>query len=250
MKAILEYEAAMNAFAFHRALQAVWDFIAQMNKCIDVMAPWELAKKNANRKQLEVVMVNLLKGLRVIAGLIYPVMPATAETMQKHLGLDHEAEFYTLDRLKQWNGLAPETRILKTVRLFPRIDLKKDKPATMPSAAAAETKPAFKPQVTIEDFAKIDLRVATVVKAEAVPRADKLLRLDIDLGERRTIVAGLAGNYTPEELEGKQIIVVANLKPAKIMGILSNGMLLAAAGENGVCIATPERKMKPGTPLT
>ncbi len=250
MKAILEYEAAMNAFAFHRALQAVWDFIAQMNKCIDVMAPWELAKKNANRKQLDVVMVNLLKGLRVIAGLIYPVMPATAETMQKHLGLDPEAEFYTLDRLKQWNGLPPDTRILKTVSLFPRIDLKKGKPATMPSPAAAETRPAFKSQVTLEDFAKIDLRVATVVKAEAVPRADKLLRLDIDVGERRTIVAGLAGSYTPEELEGKQIIVVANLKPAKIMGILSNGMLLAAAGETGVCIATPERKMKPGTPLT
>jgi len=249
MKAVLEYEAAMNAFAFHRALQAVWDFIAQMNKCIDVMAPWELAKKSASRKQLEVVMVNLLEGLRVIAGLIYPVMPATAETMQKHLGLDPEADFYTLDRLKQWNGLPPETRILKTVSLFPRIDLKKGKPAAMPSTAAAETKPAFKSQVTIEDFAKIDLRVATVVKAEAVPRANKLLRLEIDLGERRTIVAGIAGSYTPEELEGKQIIVVANLKPAKIMGILSNGMLLAAAGETGLCIATPERKMKPGTQL-
>jgi methionyl-tRNA synthetase len=249
MKAVLEYETTMNAFAFHRALQAVWDFIAQMNKCIDVMAPWELAKKNASRKQLEVVMVNLLEGLRVIAGLIYPVMPATAETMQKHLGLDPEAEFYTLDRLKQWNGLPPDTRILKTVSLFPRIDLKKGQPAAMPSTAAAETKPAFKPQVTIEDFAKIDLRVATVVKAEAVPRANKLLRLEIDLGERRTIVAGIAGSYTPEELEGKQIIVVANLKPAKIMGILSNGMLLAVVGETGVCIATPERKMKPGTQL-
>jgi methionyl-tRNA synthetase len=249
MKAILEYEATMNAFAFHRALQAVCDFIAQMNKCIDVMAPWELAKKNASRKQLEVVIYNLLEGLRIIAGLIYPVMPATAETMQKHLGLDPEAEFYTLDRLKQWNGLPPGTRILKTVSLFPRIDLKKGQPAAMPSTAAAETKPAFKPQVTIEDFAKIDLRVATVVKAEAVPRANKLLRLEIDLGDRRTIVAGIAESYTPEELEGKQIIVVANLKPAKIMGILSNGMLLAVVGETGVCIATPERKMKPGTQL-
>lgn len=249
MKAVLEYETTMNAFAFHRALQAVWNFIAQMNKCIDVMAPWELAKKNASRKQLEVVMVNLLEGLRVISGLIYPVMPAAAETMQKHLGLDPEAEFYTLDRLKQWNGLPPETRLLKTVSLFPRIDLKKGKPAAMPSTAAAETKPAFKPQVTIEDFAKIDLRVATVVKAEAVPRANKLLRLEIDLSERRTIVAGIAESYTPEELEGKQIIVVANLKPAKIMGIQSNGMLLAVVGETGVCIATPERKMKPGTQL-
>jgi methionyl-tRNA synthetase len=249
LKAVGDYAAAMNAFAFHRALQAVWDFIAQMNKCIDVMAPWELAKKNASRKQLEAVIYNLLEGLRVISGLIYPVMPATAETMQKHLGLDPAAEFYTLDRLKQWNGLAPGTRVLKTISLFPRIDLGKDKPAAASAAAAAETSPAFKPQVSIEEFAKIDLRVATVIKAEAVPRAQKLLRLEIDLGERRTIVAGIAGSYTPEDLEGKQIIVVANLKPAKIMGILSNGMLLAAAGETGLSVVTPERKMKPGTQL-
>ena len=242
-------QRAMDEFAFHRALQAVWEFIAHMNKCIDVMAPWELAKNKTSRKQLEAVMCNLLEGLRIISGLIYPVMPATADTMHKHLGLDPETPFYTLDRLKQWNGLPPETRILKTVILFPRIDLKKGKTASMPSTAATETKPAFKPQVTIEDFAKIDLRVATVVKAEAVPRANKLLRLEIDLGERRTIVAGIAESYTPEELEGKQIIVVANLKPAKIMGILSNGMLLAVVGETGVSIATPERKMKPGTQL-
>ncbi|MDZ7579078.1 MAG: methionine--tRNA ligase [Deltaproteobacteria bacterium] len=249
LEAVGDYAAAMNAFAFHRALQAVWDFIAQMNKCIDVMAPWELAKKNASRKQLEAVIYNLLEGLRVISGLIYPVMPATAETMQKHLGLDPAAEFYTLDRLKHWNGLAPGTRVLKTVSLFPRIDLGKDKPAAASAAASAETSPAFKPQVSIEEFAKIDLRVATVIKAEAVPRAQKLLRLEIDLGERRTIVAGIAGSYTPEDLEGKQIIVVANLKPAKIMGILSNGMLLAAAGETGLSVVTPERKMKPGTQL-
>ncbi|MFO7685326.1 MAG: methionine--tRNA ligase [Desulfobacterales bacterium] len=249
LKAVGDYAAAMNAFAFHRALQAVWDFIAQMNKCIDVMAPWELAKKNASRKQLEAVIYNLLEGLRVISGLIYPVMPATAETMQKHLGLDPSAEFYTLDRLKQWNGLAPGTRVLKTISLFPRIDLGKDKPAAASAASSAETSPAFKPQVSIEEFAKIDLRVATVIKAEAVPRAQKLLRLEIDLGERRTIVAGIAGSYTPEDLEGKQIIVVANLKPAKIMGILSNGMLLAAAGETGLSVVTPERKMKPGTQL-
>ncbi|MFZ0131665.1 MAG: methionine--tRNA ligase subunit beta, partial [Desulfobacterales bacterium] len=247
LKTVGDYEAAMEAFAFHRALQAIWDFIAQMNKCIDVMAPWELAKKSAGRKQLEAVIYNLLEGLRIIAGLVYPVMPATAETMQKHLGLDPAAEFYRLERLKRWNGLAPGTRILKTVSLFPRIDPARDRPA--PSTTGPEPKPLFKPQVSIDDFAKIDLRVATIIKAEAVPRANKLLRLEIDLGERRTIVAGIAGSYTPEELAGKQVIVVANLKPAKIMGILSNGMLLAAVGDSGTSIATPERKMAPGTPL-
>jgi methionyl-tRNA synthetase len=106
-----------------------------------------------------------------------------------------------------------------------------------------------KPQISIEEFSKVDLRVATVIKAEAVPRAKKLIKLDIDVGEQRTIVAGIAGSYKPEELVGKQIVVVANLKPAKIMGILSNGMLLAAVGEKGTSIITPSRKMAPGTRL-
>jgi methionyl-tRNA synthetase len=138
---------------------------------------------------------------------------------------------------------------LKTVILFPRIDPKK--PGTDAALSISDSKdiPDHKHQISIEDFAKIDLRVATVIKAEAVPRAKKLIKLDIDVGERRTIVAGIAGSYTPEELQGKQIVVVANLKPAKIMGILSNGMLLAAVGESGTSIVMPNRKMKPGTRL-
>jgi methionyl-tRNA synthetase len=244
-----EYETAMNAFAFHRALAAVWDFISQMNKCIDVMAPWALAKKTASRKQLEAVVYNLLEGLRVIGGLIYPVMPSTAETMHRHLGLDPDGDFYRLEHLRRWHGLRPQTRLLKTVSLFPRVVSDTDKAARPPAREAAEPSPVFKPEVSIEEFAKVDLRVATVVKAEAVPKTDKLLRLEIDLGERRTIVAGIAGSYAPGDLEGKQIIVVANLKPAKIMGILSSGMLLAAVEGSGASIATLERRVEPGTQL-
>jgi len=249
MKAVAEYEKEMAEFGFNRALQAIWEFISRMNKYIDVMAPWELAKKPSSRKQLEAVIYNLLEGLRVVAGLIYPVMPSSAGTMQKHLGLDPEAAFYTLDRLKTWRSIPPGTQLLKTISLFPRIDVNKNAsraPAASDSPAGKET---GKPEITIEEFARVDLRVATVVKAEAVPRAKKLLKLEIDLGQKRTIVAGIAASYSPEELVGKQIIVVANLKPAKIMGILSNGMLLAAVDKQETTLATLDGKVKPGTAL-
>ncbi len=243
------YEAAMASFGFNRALQATWDFIGRMNKYIDVMAPWELAKKDSSRKQLEVVIYNLLEGLRIISGLIYPVMPQTAETMQKHLGLDPSEAFYTLDTLKSWGQLTPGTRLLKSIILFPRIEVKKSSQPATEEGTPETGKSDRLPEIGIDEFARVDLRVATVVKAEAVPRAKKLLKLEIELDEKRTVVAGIAGNYEPSELIGKQIIVVANLKPAKIMGILSNGMLLAAVDKDRVTLATLDRPVKPGTRL-
>ena len=107
----------------------------------------------------------------------------------------------------------------------------------------------IKPEITLEEFNKIDLRVATVIHAETLPRAKKLLKLEIDMGERRTIVAGISETYSPEDLEGKQVVVVANLKPAKLMGILSNGMLLAAVEKDSSAVATLDKKVKPGTSL-
>ena len=108
----------------------------------------------------------------------------------------------------------------------------------------------IKPVIDIETFSRIDLRVATILKAEAVPKASRLLRLEVDLGERRTIVSGIAGSYAPEELVGKQVIVVANLKPAKLMGVISQGMLLAASEGKAVTVATLDQPVKPGTMLT
>ncbi len=249
MRTIAEFEQSMETFEFHKALAALWGFIGRMNKYVDVTAPWVLAKKKSSRKQLEAVIYNLLEGLRIISGLIYPVMPGTAATMQKHLGLDATTPFYHLDRLKKWKGLAPGTNIPKSVILFPRID-----PAqtTLDNPAQQGSRPAggdIKPEITIEDFTKIDLRVATIMRAEPIPRAKKLLKLEVDLGQKRTIVAGIAEDYSPEELIGKQIIIVANLKPAKLMGILSNGMLLAAVNPKGVTLATLDKEVEPGTPL-
>jgi methionyl-tRNA synthetase len=175
LSCIAEYENFMASFAFHKAITAVWEFISHLNKYIDLTAPWVLAKKKSTRKQLQVVIYNLLEGLRIISGLIYPVMPDTSATMQRHLGLDPEKPFYHLDLLRAFKSLAPGTQIRKSVSLFPRIDSKKKD--TPPQAAhdndGVSAPPAIKPMITIEEFGRLDLRVATVIGAEAVPRAKK-----------------------------------------------------------------------------
>jgi methionyl-tRNA synthetase len=253
--AIDHYETAMAHFAFHKGLIAVWEFINQMNKVIDVAAPWELAKQKACRPELEAVLYQLLEGLRIVSGLIYPVMPETARKMQAHLGLSPDAPFYRFETLRAWKTLPPGVQLPKSTRLFPRIDPDTVKTGaaggggTAADTEAAQTAP-LKPVIDIETFAKIDLRVATVVKAEPVPKARKLLKLEVDMGEKRTIVSGISESYQPDELVGKQVIIVANLKPAKLMGVLSQGMLLAAAEEKAVTVATLDKAVKPGTMLS
>jgi methionyl-tRNA synthetase len=247
--AITDYEQFMQSFQFHNALQAVWKFIGKMNKYVDVTAPWELAKKKSSRKQLQAVLRNLLEGLRIISGLIYPVMPDTAVKMQKHLGLDPQAPFYLLNQLKKWKVIKPGTQLPKSIVLFPRIE-RPDKTADQKGKAETGAEhPAFKPEITLEEFSKLDLRVATVIHAARIPRAKKVLKLEVDLGQKRTIVAGIAENYTPEELVGKQVIIVANLKPVKLMGIVSKGMLIAAVDDSGPTLATLDKPVDPGTPL-
>jgi methionyl-tRNA synthetase len=209
-----------------------------------------MAKNKACSKQLEAVIYNLLEGLRIISGLIYPVMPDTAMNMQKHLGLAGDDAFYRLERLNSWRGLNPGVALRKSVSLFPRIDIDKQPSQDHEKTGHPKMDKPIKAEITIDEFAKIDLRVATVVSAQAVPRAKKLLQLEVDLGETRTIVSGIAGSYTSEELVGKQVIVVANLKPAKLMGVLSKGMLIAATDDKGVTIATLDRSIAPGTPLS
>jgi methionyl-tRNA synthetase len=246
-KSIEDYEPAMRNFAFHKGLLAIWDFINQMNKYIDVTAPWELAKQKTTKKQLETAIYQLLEGLRIVSGLIYPIMPDTAVTMQKHLGQNSEEPFYMLERLRSWKTLAPGTQLPKTITLFPRVELKKEA-APAPEPPKAEMIP-IKPEITLEMFSQIDLRVATVLEAEAIPKAKKLLKLTVDMGEKRTVVAGIAVNYAPQDLIGKQVLILANLKPAKLMGIVSEGMILAATDDKGCAVATFDRNVVPGTPL-
>jgi len=249
-KTVAEFEMAMDEFSFNRAMMIVWEFINVLNKYIDTTAPWVLAKKKSSQKQLEAVIYNLLEGLRIISGLIYPVMPETAIKMQQHLGMDSTLPFYAIERLKVWRLTEAGTQLPKSIVLFPRIDHKKGTPVAVSDREETPPVSKLKPEITIEDFTKVDLRVATVIKAEVVPRAKKLLQLEIDMGTGRTIVSGIALHYAPEALIGKQVIVVANLKPAKLMGILSEGMLLAAVDETGPTIATLDRAVKPGTRLS
>ncbi len=247
LTAVEDFEKEMETFAFHKALEAVWVFIGSMNKYIDVTAPWVLAKKKAAKKQLQTIIYNLLEGLRIISGLIYPVMPDTALLMQKHLGMDVSEPFFTLDRLYTWKRLEPGTKLLKSITLFPRIDLKKIKAEIKREAEADDRVFEIKPEITFEELAKIDFKVGTVIHAERIPKAKKLLKLEVDIGEKRIIVAGISESYSPDDLTGKQVLIAANLKPAKIMGVLSNGMLLAAVDDKGCSIATFDKKMKPGT---
>jgi methionyl-tRNA synthetase len=250
LKTIDKFEKNMEAFAFHKSLIAIWELIGRMNKYIDLTTPWVLAKKKSSRKQLEVVIYNLLESLRIISGLIYPIMPGTAEIMQKHLGMNPQKPFYHLDTLKTWKTILPGTNLPKSITLFPRIDLKKDDGPSSGVRNLVSELPAIKPEINLETLNKVDLRVATVVRAEAVPRSKKLLKLEVDMGKRRTIVAGISEDYAPEDLVGKQVIIVANLKPAKLMGILSKGMLLAATDGDRCTVATLDKKVKQGTPLS
>lgn len=249
-EAIHAFSAGMENFEFSKGLAAVWEYIGKMNKFVDSAAPWELAKQESGRRQLETVICNLLEGLRVVSGLIYPVMPDTASTMQKHLGQDPDRPFYLIDELYKWGVITPGTKMPKAVSLFPRID-----PETIFKEPAGdgnqnEEKSLTEPEIELDDFARIDLRAATVISAEKIAKADKLLKLEVDLGfERRTLVAGIAQFYTPEELTGKTVIVLANLKPAKLMGVRSQGMVLAAVDEENGAVAVLDRHIPAGTRL-
>lgn len=242
-----QYRKYMTNFEFHKALITVWELISDMNKYIDTNAPWTLAKSEdaAACRQLGAVMYNLLEGLRIVAGLVYPVMPETAAKMHQHLGYaDASAKFWLLTNLS-WGGISAGQTLPKAITLFPRIEIKPKEDEPEPERKLSD----LKPEITIDDFAKVDLRVGTVLAAEKVPKANKLLKLKVDIGEVREVVAGVAQRYEPQDLIGKQIVLVANLKPAKLMGILSNGMLLAATDEHGPQVATFNNLVPNGTPL-
>jgi methionyl-tRNA synthetase len=249
-KTLKEYQEAMEGFAFHRAMMALWQFINRINKYIDVTAPWELAKKKTQHNQLQVVLYNILESLRIIAGLLYPVMPRTAKIMAEHLGVNSNDGFQSIEDLDVWGKIQPGTKLLKTMTLFPRVDT--DKLATRSTLGNESEKEAasYKPEVPKQAFEKVDLRIAKVLHAEPIPRSQKLLKLKVDAGEERTIVAGIAESYKPEDLVGKQVVIVANLKPAKLMGVLSSGMVLTASAKGQCKLITVDGNVEPGTPLS
>lgn len=249
------YSDAMDHMELNQAIKDVWNLIGRANKYIDETAPWILAKDPAQAERLQAVMYNLAEALRIIAILIAPFVPVTAPKIYEQLGLGNPESFFMADAV--WGKLPTGTKVQKGEPLFPRIEVteagetviaatkKTAAKAIKAEAPKAEAKKEAKPaaaaagEITIDDFAKIDLRVATVVAAERVPKTDKLIKLQVKIGdEERTIVSGIAQHYEPENLIGKNVIVIANLKPAKLRGIESRGMVLAASdGEGNLVLA-------------
>ncbi len=237
-----QYETMMEDLAFHKALISVWELIGRVNKYIDTMAPWVLAK--TDRPRLESVLHHIIESLKIISVLIWPVMPASAERMQQYLGLEKTGANLILDDVRQWGRQKSVRAIVKGEALFPRVEMKKEMAHTEEEKPMEEDKAQL---ISFNEFQKLDLRVGTIRNAESIPKSKKLVKLTVDIGEDRTVVAGIAGHYSPEELVGKQVVIVANLEPAKLMGVESQGMILAAEDETGIYVLTVDKEVKPGS---
>jgi methionyl-tRNA synthetase len=219
------------AFEISAALQETWELVRTVNQFIVKREPWALAKRPDDRPLLEGTLYRAGDALRVTAALIDPVMPEAAQRIRGMLGTSQES----------WTGLRfgtlqPGTRLGETTPLFPRIEKTVEELRGMTSQQDAATPaPQEDKRISIDEFMKVELRVARVLEAEAVPKSKKLLKLKVDTGaDQRTIVAGIAEAYQPEQLVGRTIVIVANLQPAKLMGVESNGMVLAASPEGGL----------------
>ena len=236
-----ELEARMNGLRLADALALIFEYTGALNKYIDVTAPWVLAKDEEKKPRLATVIYNLLEGLRIVGVSLSSFLPETAAAMRVQLGVSEEA--YTWQSILSYGGLPVGTELKKGAALFPRIDVKKELAElseieqAAKAAAQAANKPAMlpvKPEITIDEVDKLDLRTAKVVAAEEVKKSDKLLKLTLQMGdEQRTIVSGIRPKYSAEQMVGRTIVIVANLKPAKIRGVESQGMILAV-GDEGV----------------
>ena len=252
----------MEAFEVHRALEEVWRVINVANRVIDKAAPWQMAKEPEKKGALDHLLYTLLEAQRIFSILIAPVMPETAEKIQDALGVVSESRLMLEEA--RWGGLVAGTETKRIPSLFPRLDIKKDsetgqtqkkqkkakKEKGKKMADTKEAKGAGDGLITFDDFMKVDLRLAEIVEAEPVPKADRLLRLVVKCPEERQIVAGIAEHFKPEELIGKQVIVVANLKPVKLRGVESNGMLLVAKDKDGLHLTTVATPGEPGSKIS
>ncbi|MCI6003911.1 MAG: methionine--tRNA ligase [Allisonella histaminiformans] len=243
------FKEGMTNWKINDALRAVWAYIRSLNKFIDVTEPWILAKDEAKAPALQAVLYHICEGLRFVALMAEPVIPIGAEKIWNQLGLTGFADAGFADLT--WGGIPDGTIVHKEAPIYPRIDLEEEakKAAAIEAkikeeeaAKAPEVNPAIepvKPEITFDDFGKIDLRVAKILTAEKVKKSRKLIKMTVSLGnEERTVVSGIAEHYKPEELIGKQVIFVANLKPAKLMGIESQGMILAASLDGKLVVPT------------
>lgn len=258
-KNILErVDEAMNNFAFDEALKSIWEFISRANKFIDETSPWKLAKEDSQAERLDFVLLNLYEALRLAGLLIAPVMPDTAKKIYQQLGIDSDPVENLYENFSWGQGAG--NKINKAEVLFPRIDInewKKSQEAKKlqeeKETSAAPVQPEHEAEISIDDFKKVEMRVARVLKVEEIPKSKKLYKLEVDLGyETRTVCSGIKAFFTPEELVGKKVILVTNLKPVKLCGVESNGMILCASvKKDGVSeqltLITPEKDIPLGS---
>ncbi|MGD8317939.1 MAG: methionine--tRNA ligase [Myxococcales bacterium] len=248
------------ALAFHRALDTIWELVSAANKYVDTTQPWKLAKQD-DKTRLEQVCYTVLETLRWLSIMLFPVMPSKCNELRAQLGMHSLLPTEKLDLWpSSWGGLRAGTETRPAKPLFPRFDeaqehsilerLGVETPTTAKKKATAMTKPERQIDlIEFDDFAKVDLRVAQVKEAERVPKSHKLVRLMVDAGEEspRQIVAGISEHYAPEDLVGKRIVIVANLKPRKLMGLESQGMVLAASDESGLSLLGVDKEVPPGS---
>jgi methionyl-tRNA synthetase len=229
----------MDRFALEEGAAAAFRIVDAANEYIAETEPWALARDEQNASRLSQVLFDVAEAVRIAAILLLPIIPKSAAEILRRVGETAPADRLTLDAAA-WRH-AGERTITKGDNLWPRVETtdrsksvtEEIKPASPPAAPTAAA-PAADSRITIDDFLKVDLRVAKVLAAEKVPNSRKLMKLSIDVGtEQRTLVAGIAEAYEPEQLVGKTVGIVFNLKPAKLMGIESNGMILAASPEGG-----------------
>ncbi len=255
-------EENLNALQFPTALTEIWKGVSRLNKYIDETAPWVLAKEietnEESRKRLAGVMYTLLEGIRIISILIAPFMPRTPEKIWAQIGLLGKADLTAWERANVWGLYPVGTSVEKGEALFPRIDMKTEMEALEKleaemKKAAAPAQEAKEPDnlINIDDFAKIQMKVAVVLEAEKVEGADKLLKLQLDIGgETRQVVSGIAKQYTPEDMIGKKVVLITNLKPAKLRGIESQGMILAATKGKKLTLVTIDGDIPAGAEIS
>lgn len=253
----LSYVANMEKMQFSVVLAELWSFVSRTNKYIDETQPWVLAKNEEDRGKLGQVLYNLAESLRHIAVMLQPFMTSAPKRIMEQLGLDEK--LLAWETIEEFGNVIPEkTKVVeKGIPIFPRLDPEveieyiRDQMRASVKTPQEEEKKAVEapnvPEITIDEFQKLDLRVGTVTGCEPVPKTDKLLKIQVDLGyEKRQVVSGIAEHYKPEELIGQKVIVVANLKPVKLRGELSQGMILAGSHNGVLKIATVDSSLENG----
>jgi len=255
---VAKYVEAMENMEFSVALTALWQLVSRTNKYIDETQPWQLAKDTENQSKLADVMVHLAESLRRMAIMLQPFLTQAPKQIFNQLGIENEA-LTTWDSLESFGQMGEGVKVMKGNPIFPRLDLEEEvnyikmkMQGTEPKAdekkeEVAEAVPEAD-EITIDDFMKVDLRVAEVMEAEPVKKADKLLKLQLNLGyETRQVVSGIAQYYKPEELVGQRVICVTNLKPVKLRGELSQGMILAGSKDGKLALATVPQNLPLGS---